>query len=63
MLHAGVTVMKAEALIADAIDRLTYAAYKEARERSPHVTPRRWKKVFGDTRALEAQYQKEKRQS
>ena len=42
------------------VDELTYATYTFNRQRSPDITPGRWKKVFGEAvTQLERRYQQE----
>lgn len=42
------------------VDELTYINYAFNRERSPHITPARWAKVYPRAAELEARYQAEK---
>ena len=41
------------------ISTLTYANYRHNRQRSPAITPEQWQTVYGDTTAMERQYQQE----
>lgn len=41
------------------IDELTYISYAHNREIAPHISPERWRKLYGQrTEAMEARYQK-----
>ncbi len=41
------------------IDELTYSCYKYNRQRSPDITPDRWRCCFSNVEALEQKYQQE----
>jgi len=49
-------------VIDSTIERLLYASYVAQREHCPDIAPHRWKIVFDDWQAFEAEYQRDKAQ-
>ena len=51
--------MKTATSYADLIRNLQYASYRANRIAAPEITPEQWQKVYGETGAMERQYQAE----
>jgi hypothetical protein len=54
-LHEGRTVTDLMGLV----DELTYRNYAHNRMLSPHISPERWQKAYGDTAAMEKRFHAE----